>query len=1219
MSDNDEPQDAPAPGDTDAETVVVGERAVAGEPQAAEAARVGEAEQGGKAEGAAEVEDARKAADIEDAVTPENAGGSVTESAEAAGATEAEDVPDAAAPTTVVPLPGKPSAEQPTQAVPHQVPPQAAAQPPAAPQPTAAPQPPAQQESLPHEAAQVPPPQPPAAQIPPQAAAQEPPQQQPPAAQVPPQPAQPQPPAAPQPAAFGAAPYPAPDASGQLPSGPYPNQPPAPALPGHYPPYQGPSPYSSPYQQYPQQPATPARPSGPPPLTGFDFVGSILDAGRALLAGFISVLISLLVVIYAGVPNPHVSAGDFYKFSTWLLGSSLGAPITGSGSVSADNGFGSSMSASLGITLRITVWALTFIVLFLLYALARRREKQAASRSLGQLFLRSALTALAVSVILLVLALTSSTHNLFGSGVLGSATGLSGMSESVGLGAGYVFLGPLLLTLAVSLLGRFGIWLHAPTTADPRAERAKAAIDKWRPAVRTAWQQMSVMGTLIAVGLWIWLAVDIFQDPSTSSYRTAILLGALVLLPNLAVYGTFLGMGVTLFAGGGFGASILGQSTGSSIDAPTSGSSALGILQGEHPWGVWLLLGGVIVGTLAPAVLARSTRRFAVNRDEYALNGAWRSVLVGLVTALAVVLLGALSLSMSGSEGDLGSMSVTLSLGPSLLGALGLSALWFLLAYLALSLSLGHRFQPAGPRQPAVPPQGTPEYAQYVQYQQYLQQQQQYQQYQPQFAQSQQSVPVQGAPDQGAGQTVTVPLAQSQPTQVSQPLAAEPAAQQAHLEQSVPAQQAPGEEPTQVVAQAGSGTHELPPEQFPSAPYPQPQQDGSQSAQQYAQQYPQQYAQPYPDQQYPAQWAPPGQSGPWPQQPAMPGQPGPRTGLRKKIAIPLVLVVLAGGGFLAYHFIAGGSGGGPAGAVTAYFNDLAAGDAKDAVALAEGPYDGTTVADSAATLADPANRPTDFSVVSTRKPTASEQQNLSKAKFAGTNPTMVIVKYTVRGKQLTDLFVAMQNAQGKWVLPSPYLYLTVTGGWSDKATVDGVSFKASEGVMVFPGAHVIAEPDNPDFAKESTTIVPQDYTADGETYTVYGSDGGGSVSLPAPSLSSAGQAAVQTAYGNALNDCATQAETGTGDCGIDNYYDYNLCNNVTWTISTVGTVTVDLSSQQSDGSFSWSSDGTVATESGDYYDFSGVDQTFSDQSTNLQNSGTVVFNSDGSATVTITS
>ena len=124
------------------------------------------------------------------------------------------------------------------------------------------------------------------------------------------------------------------------------------------------------------------------------------------------------------------------------------------------------------------------------------------------------------------------------------------------------------------------------------------------------------------------------------------------------------------------------------------------------------------------------------------------------------------------------------------------------------------------------------------------------------------------------------------------------------------------------------------------------------------------------------------------------------------------------------------------------------------------------------------------------------------------------------------------------------------------------------------------------------------------------------VTLPEPTLSAAGQSAAQAAYSTALNQCASQADTGYSVCGMDDTYDYFTCNNVTWAITTVGTVQVDPTDESGDGSFDLTASGSVASESGDYTDYSGNDQTFSNQTTNLEDSsGTIVFNSDGTATV----
>lgn len=127
----------------------------------------------------------------------------------------------------------------------------------------------------------------------------------------------------------------------------------------------------------------------------------------------------------------------------------------------------------------------------------------------------------------------------------------------------------------------------------------------------------------------------------------------------------------------------------------------------------------------------------------------------------------------------------------------------------------------------------------------------------------------------------------------------------------------------------------------------------------------------------------------------------------------LVLAVLAGGGFAAYHFLGGTSLPGPEAAVTAYFKDLASGDAKDAAALAVGPYRGTPVV-GAQTLADPADRPNALAIVS------SEQ--------AGAGEVQVSVTYTVHGTVHDDIFIAAQDAStSAWRLVDPYRLVEISG------------------------------------------------------------------------------------------------------------------------------------------------------------------------------------------------
>ena len=841
-----------------------------------------------------------------------------------------------------------------------------------------------------------------------------------------------------------------------------------PLQPGMYPP---PGAYPGPGGAYAGVPGS--RP-GPALLSAADLLPAARDGLLALAAAFVTALIAVVLVVLVGFngSNVHVGFGDYFSTALWLTASSLGAPLTGSISESMNLGSDTSglasgnLSFAMSLGLRLTVWLLTIIVLLLTYRFARQREREAPSFSLGQVAARAALPAVAVSVALLILALVTRRSDPFGamgylSGSTGNTIGLQNASGSLGIDAPLVFLGPLLLVFALALLARLGVWIHL-MSADPHAMRMRTQLNRWTPSFRVAWLQMRVIGTLVAVGIWVYLAYTLVSQHELSHGGVAALLAGLFLLPNFAVYGTFMGFGVTLYASvTGLGALFSGiaatdtSGSGSGGGTPTNTGASVGLFGGDRPWGVWLLLLAVLIGTLAPAVLARRGGRFAVNPADYRSDGAWRSVLLGVVTALVVTLLGALSLSvgagMGGGTGtSVDSLSVTEAFGPSLLGAIGLTALWFLLSYMAVSLALQNSPAVAAPN-----------------------------------------------PYQGPHQT----------------------------------------------------------------------------------------------------------SGP-----------------RPKYVIPLVVVlVVAVCGVVGYHLFVGKSLSGPEAAVTSYFQDIEAGDAADASALAVGPYPDTPVV-SAATLANAADRPSGFSIVSSTPASSTAASSYATEGVTGTNLTFVVVKYVVDSSTITDTYLAEQDSTtSKWSLFDPYQELSVSGGWSSTATVDGVSFDASSPVDVFPGAHVVSDPSSPDFSSTSTIAYPTDQSAGGSNglpdVTMASL---AQVTLPEPTLSAAGQSAAQAAYSTALNQCASQADTGYSVCGIDDTYNYFTCNSVTWTITTVGTVQVDLTDQSGDGSFDLTASGSVASESGDYTDYTGTDQTFSNQTTDLEDSsGTIVFNSDGTATVSL--
>jgi hypothetical protein len=339
---------------------------------------------------------------------------------------------------------------------------------------------------------------------------------------------------------------------------------------------------------------------------------------------------------------------------------------------------------------------------------------------------------------------------------------------------------------------------------------------------------------------------------------------------------------------------------------------------------------------------------------------------------------------------------------------------------------------------------------------------------------------------------------------------------------------------------------------------------------------------------------------------------------RLRIAAPVLVVALVAGGLVAFHFLSGTSRSGPEAAVDSYFHNLESGDAKDAAALAVGPYVGKPVV-APQTLADATRRPSGLTIVSSRPVSASVAEQDREAGVTGHDLTVVSVKYTVHGAALSDNFLAEQDAQSsKWELVDPYRQMQVDGGWSSTVTVDGVSVDAASLIEAFPGEHVVADPASPDFGVESVTAAPTHSAADDKS--LFPETSFGEVTLPDPHLSSAGQTAVQTAYRNALEACATQAETGTSVCGLDNTFDGNTCNHVTWTVTSAGQAQVDLTEPPGeDGGFPMNASGSTASESGDYSDFFGFDHSFQNQSADLEDSeGTIVFHGDGSATVTLT-
>jgi hypothetical protein len=366
------------------------------------------------------------------------------------------------------------------------------------------------------------------------------------------------------------------------------------------------------------------------------------------------------------------------------------------------------------------VWLLPFLVLTIAYLLSRRAERKRASAEPWRVLLRALVSGFAASLGLLVLALTSHQNQsgLLPSGLDTSVPGTSALTSlfptsggQSGLVAAFVFVGPLLLVFLASLLGRAGVWLQLPSV-DRRVERVRTSLALWAPAARTVWLQARIIGLLAGLVLWIRLFIAAAQDHSMSHHLGVVALVGILLFFNLSVYGAFIGFGVTLSAaaGAGYSGAIANAASSGALTSGSSGSSGLAALKGansgiglfsEHgQWIVWLLFIAVVIGTVAPVLLSLRVRRFAVRAEDYPLRGFWRPVVLGVLGALVLILAGRLSAGMTADFAGAGGISFSGSVDPNFFAALGLTAFWFLLGYVAISFITGSRRPSGGDNDP---------------------------------------------------------------------------------------------------------------------------------------------------------------------------------------------------------------------------------------------------------------------------------------------------------------------------------------------------------------------------------------------------------------------------------------------------------------------------------------------------------------------------------------
>lgn len=498
------------------------------------------------------------------------------------------------------------------------------------------------------------------------------------------------------------------------------------------------------YQAPPVFAAPPAGAPAPIPLFRPALVGRA-DLFAVIRDALVPLIIALLVTFgvvvglaWLASPTGHGGFHDWFTSTVILVAGALGAPtdLSVGGTPAGDAGLGGSgfgsLAVNLDLTISLTAWTITFLLFFLWMRLGRRSEAASPSASPLQLVARSALPALGVSVVLLVLALVSNASDVFnlvgalnggdssgltqppngtdpfggggtdpfggngggtGSGGSGAALTLgtasdatSGLHSSIGVSPGWVFLGPLLIAFAAFLIGRLTTVVRRPV-GDPGGEWVRKLIAPWRGSARIVWTQLRAVGLLAGLVVLAYAEYELLTaDGSSGRAKAAQAIAAVLLLPNLMIGGALTGFCVTFSNGSVFGL------TGARADE-------IGLFGNSRPWLIYLLILAAFIGSALPWFLVR-TRRRVVNPAAFAPIQVWRAAALGAIAGLVVTLLGELSMSGASGFGSFG-VSTEVGLTYSVIGAVVAGALWCSAAYLALAFLV----TPRGAREAAQTPQ----------------------------------------------------------------------------------------------------------------------------------------------------------------------------------------------------------------------------------------------------------------------------------------------------------------------------------------------------------------------------------------------------------------------------------------------------------------------------------------------------------------------------------
>jgi hypothetical protein len=448
-------------------------------------------------------------------------------------------------------------------------------------------------------------------------------------------------------------------------------------------------------------------------ITSSDLVGALRDGLIPLAAVLVGTFAAVVALAYLASSQDHGGFHDWFTSTVILVAGAFGAQTNLSYGLGDSSTVSNGFSFGVDLSISITAWIITLGLLWMLARRAGRSETLVPSGSPAQTVARSALPAVAVGLVLFILALVSSTSDLFrigdnvfgtgsgGSGGTGSGTDLGGLGgtgfsgssgasvhSSISVAPGWVLLGPLLLAAAACLIGRLGAVARRPE-GDPGGEWIRKLTAPWRAAAATVWTQLRAVAVLAGLTLVVYLAYRVATDSAPGREKATAALLVLLLIPNLAVGGMLAGFCVTLFAGADLGGALglRGQE--------------IGLFGNNRPWLIYVLILAAVLGTALPWLLVRRGRRRVIV-EAFAPGQAWRAALLGAVATLFVALLGQASLS-GGLGPFVGGASVGLTF--STIGAVLAGAIWYAAGYLAVAYQVRPRVsaEPVAAPPPAYP------------------------------------------------------------------------------------------------------------------------------------------------------------------------------------------------------------------------------------------------------------------------------------------------------------------------------------------------------------------------------------------------------------------------------------------------------------------------------------------------------------------------------------